>query len=53
MAVTVMHGNGMTNHLGENGARAAPGANHLLLAFSIHFLDAFQKFWVYIRPFFQ
>jgi hypothetical protein len=51
MPTAVMHSDGMTHHLGEDGTRAAPGANHLLLTFGIHGFNFFQQFRVDERPF--
>jgi hypothetical protein len=47
-----MYSNGMTDHLGEDGAVAAPSADDFLLAFGIHRLNLFQQFGLNIRPFF-
>ena len=33
MTVSVVYGDGMTDHLGEDGAGAAPGADDLFVAF--------------------
>jgi hypothetical protein len=51
MPATIMYSNGMTYHLGKDGARPAPGANHLLFAFGIHSFNFFQQFRVNERPF--
>ena len=42
VAATVMHCNRMPNHLGEDGAGAAPGADDLLFAFLVHIFNSFQ-----------
>src|SRR5690606_26764765 len=39
MTVTVVHSDGVTNHLGEDGAGAAPGADDLFVAFGIHLFN--------------
>jgi len=39
MASAVMYGDGMTYHLGEDCAGAAPSANHFFVAGVIHFLN--------------
>jgi hypothetical protein len=51
MSAAIMHSDGMTYHLGKDGARPAPGANHLLLTFGIHSFNFFQQFRVDERPF--
>jgi hypothetical protein len=42
MAATIVYGNGMTDHLGEDHACPAPGANHFLFATLVHGFDFFQ-----------
>jgi hypothetical protein len=42
MAATIMYSNGMADHLREDHARPAPGANHLLFATLVHSFDFFQ-----------
>jgi hypothetical protein len=42
----------VTNHLGEDGAGPAPGANNFLFALGVHYFDLLQKFGLNERPFF-
>jgi hypothetical protein len=42
MPASIVDGNGMPDHLREDGAVTAPGANHFLLAPFIHELDFLQ-----------
>jgi hypothetical protein len=53
MAATIMDGDCVTNHLGENGAGSAPGAKDFLIATLIHELDFLQKPGLDKGPFFQ
>jgi hypothetical protein len=52
MPAAVMNGNSMSNHLGEDGARPAPGADNLLLTSAVHSLNFFQQFRFDKRTFF-
>ena len=52
VAPAVMHGDRVTQHLREDGARAAPGAQHLLLTAGIHRFNFLQELKSYKRPFF-
>jgi len=42
MTAAVMYGNGMPNHLREDGAVPAPGANDFLLTMGIHRFYSFS-----------
>jgi hypothetical protein len=42
VAATIMNGNCVPDHLGEDGARAAPGTNDLFLVPRIHDFNFFQ-----------
>ena len=46
MAASVVNGNRMSHHLGENDARATPGADNLLLAALVHGFDFLEQFRV-------
>jgi hypothetical protein len=53
MATTIMHSNGVSHHLREDGAGAAPGSDDGLLTSIIHLLNFFQEFGAYERPLFE
>src|SRR5581483_5972132 len=53
MAASIVDGNRVSNHLREDHAGAAPGANHFLFAFLVHRLDALQQLRLNKRTFFQ
>jgi hypothetical protein len=53
MTSAIMYGDGMTNHLREDGASPAPGSEHFLFSGGIHRFDSFQKLRGYKRPFFK
>ena len=48
MLAAVVDGDGVTNHLGEDGGRAGPGLQHALLAGFVHFLDPLEQLSSYI-----
>ena len=49
----VMDGDGVAHESGEDGGAAAPGLQHFLLVFRVHFLDPLQKLRGNIRAFFN
>ena len=53
MAASVMNGDGMTNHLGEDCAGAGPGADDLFSPASFIFSTFFKSFGSMNGPFFN
>jgi hypothetical protein len=53
MAASIVNGNGMSNHLGEDDAGATPRAQDLLFALLVHCFNSLQKFRLDERAFFQ
>jgi hypothetical protein len=51
MALAIVDGNCMPNHLWENGARPTPGANHFLLTPGIHRFNSLEKLGLNKGPF--
>ena len=43
MLLSVMYGNGVTDHIGEDGGRPGPSLDDGLLAGVVHFLDPGKK----------
>ena len=53
MFAPVMHSNCVTHHFREDGGRARPCFNNLLVVFVVHFLDSLQKAHLDERALFQ
>ena len=53
VTASIVYGDGMTNHLGEDYAGATPRAHNLLLALLVHRFNSFQKFGLDKRTLFQ
>ena len=51
MLAAIVNCEGMTNEIGENGGRTAPGLQNLLVTGLVHLLNAGQEFGFYIRAF--
>jgi hypothetical protein len=53
VAPAVVHSDGVSDHLRENGAGPAPGADDLLFALLVHGFHFFQNLGVDERPLLQ
>jgi hypothetical protein len=53
VAPTIVHGNGVPHHLGEDCRGSRPSLDHPLIAGSVHVLDSIQQLGGYIGPLFQ
>jgi hypothetical protein len=50
---TIVHGNGVPHHLGEDRRSSRPSLDHPLLTASIHVLNSLQQLGGYIGPLLQ
>jgi len=53
MPSAVVHCDGMTNHLGEDGAGPAPRADDLFIIPSVHYFNFFQELGLNERALFE